>query len=362
MNMSFIPRLNALFGAFYKALGFMLLASILFALVSYLGVHSFFYTSESWIAPIIISSSDEEVIRLYGHAAEQQMERERALAQVREIRLRLSNVERTIDVERRFQQRFLDAIEGDRRMRAVELRRLREILQTSQEVRDQIEVSNQAFVGMARKRANELMSARLVDREEYLTLEHQLAQMARTKLSLAEAEAGITGRITEIRAHSRALEAFTKKGPGGRASLEVVLLEREYLRSTLELARAEEEEGALRENLEATLRTVQMYDEILRSIRNAPRIRAIEGKLTVAFVPYENLSNAPSDAPVYGCSMGVVFCREVGRISERLDGEVTARHPVRNKIVRGVLVEIDFSDPDWAEEEVLHVGGRPLFL
>lgn len=362
MNMSFVPRLNAFFAACYKFMGFAVLGGILIALASYLGVHSFFYTSDSWIAPIIISSSDEEVIRLYGHAAEQQLERERALAQARELRIRLSTTERIIQSERRFQERFLEAVEGDRRLRAGELRRLREILETSREVRDQIEVSNQAFAGMARKRANELMSARLVDGEEYLTLEHQLAQMARTKLSLVEAEAGIAGRISEIHARARALDEFAKGSSRGRASVDVVLLEREYLRSALDLARAEEEVDALRENLEATLRSVEMYDEVLRSIRNAPRVRAIEGKLTVAFVPYENLRNAQPDAPVFGCAMGVVLCREVGRISERLEGEVTARHPVRNKIVRGVLVEVDFSDPDWAEEEVLHVGGRPLFL
>lgn len=360
--MSFVPRLNSIFGAFYKAMGFFILGGILFALASYLGMHSFFYTSESWIAPIIISSSDEEVIRLYGHAAEQKMEREKVLAHARELQVRLADVERIIQTERRFQQRFMEAVENDRRLRADELRRLREILETSREVRDQIELSNQAFAGMARKRANELMSARLVDREEYLTLEHQLAQMARTNLSLAETEAGIAGKISELFARSTALDSIGKSGGGSKASVDVVLLEREYLKSSLALARAAEEEGALRENLEATMRAVRMYDEILRSIENAPRIRAIEGKLTVAFVPYENLPNATPDAPVYGCAIGVVLCKEVGRISERLEGEVTARHPVRNKIIRGIFVEVDFSEPDWAEKDVLHVGGRPLFL
>lgn len=362
MNPGIVTRINAFFTACYKLLGFAVLGAILIALASYLGVHSFFYTSESWIAPIIISSSDEEVIRLYGHAAEQQMERDRALANARELRIRLSALERTIQSERRFQERFLDAVESDRRMRASELRRLREILETSREVRDQVELSSKAYAGMARKRANELMSARLVDREEYLTLEHQLAQMARTRLSLAEAEAGIAGRISEIQARARALDDFVKGAGRGKASVDVVLIEREYLESALALARAEEEIEAVRANLEATMRSVEMYEEILRSIRNAPRIRAIEGKLTVAFVPYENLRNAQPNAPVYGCSMGIVFCREVGRIAARLEGEVTARHPVRNKIVRGILVEVDFDDPHWAEEEVLHVGGRPLFL
>lgn len=362
MNQALVVRLNSFFVACYKALGFVVLGAVLVALVSYLGVHAFFFASESWIAPIIISSSDEEVIRLYAHAASQQAEREQALALVRELQLRLADAQRTLETERRFQERFLQALEGDRRLKAQELATLQEILRKSQEVREQIEISNRAYTAMARKRATDLLSARLVDREEYITLEHQLAQMARTRLSLAEAEAGIAGRISEIQARARALDDFVKGAGRGKASVDVVLIEREYLESALALARAEEEIEAVRANLEATMRSVEMYEEILRSIRNAPRIRAIEGKLTVAFVPYENLRNAQPNAPVYGCSMGIVFCREVGRIAARLEGEVTARHPVRNKIVRGILVEVDFDDPHWAEEEVLHVGGRPLFL
>src|SRR5690606_182815 len=229
MNPGIVTRINAFFTACYKLLGFAVLGAILIALASYLGVHSFFYTSESWIAPIIISSSDEEVIRLYGHAAEQQMERDRALAHARELRIRLSALERTIQSERRFQERFLDAVESDRRMRAGELRSLREKLETCREVRYQFELSSKAYAGMARKRAKELRSARLVDREEYLTVEHQLAQMARTRLSLAEAEAGIAGRISEIQARARALDDFVKGAGRGKASVDVVLIEREYL-------------------------------------------------------------------------------------------------------------------------------------
>src|SRR5690606_9723537 len=133
MNPGIVTRINAFFTACYKLLGFAVLGAILFALASYLGMHSFFYTSESWIAPIIISSSDEEVIRLYGHAAEQKMEREKVLAHARELQVRLADVERIIQTERRFQQRFMEAVENDRRLRADELRRLREILETSRE-------------------------------------------------------------------------------------------------------------------------------------------------------------------------------------------------------------------------------------
>lgn len=362
MNQALVVRLNSFFVACYKALGFVVLGAVLVALVSYLGVHAFFFASESWIAPIIISSSDEEVIRLYAHAASQQAEREQALALVRELQLRLADAQRTLETERRFQERFLQALEGDRRLKAQELATLQEILRKSQEVREQIEISNRAYTAMARKRATDLLSARLVDREEYITLEHQLAQMARTNLSLAESEAGLRGRISDLYARSKALESIVTRSASARPSLDVVLVEREFLKSALALARAEEEEKALRENLEAARRMVEAHDEILRSIRNAPRIRAIEGQLTVAFVPYENLENAQPGEPVYGCALGVVLCKRVGYVVDRLDGEVTSRHPVRNKIVRGVLVEVEFEDLRWAEEEVLHVGGRPLFL
>ena len=47
---------------------------------------------------------------------------------------------------------------------------------------------------------------------------------------------------------------------------------------------------------------------------------------------------------------------------EVLPGEVTFKHPHREKILRGQLVELDLDEDEAAEKDVLFVGGKPLLL
>ena len=59
---------------------------------------------------------------------------------------------------------------------------------------------------------------------------------------------------------------------------------------------------------------------------------------------------------------GVLFCRQVGRIEEVLDGEVVDKHPFFNKELRGLLVRVDFKDSKWDRTQVLFLGKAPLFF
>jgi hypothetical protein len=45
-----------------------------------------------------------------------------------------------------------------------------------------------------------------------------------------------------------------------------------------------------------------------------------------------------------------------------MPGEVSFKHPHREKLLRGRMVELDLEKKDAAEEDVLFVGGRPLFI
>jgi hypothetical protein len=57
-----------------------------------------------------------------------------------------------------------------------------------------------------------------------------------------------------------------------------------------------------------------------------------------------------------------MICHEVGKVIEVLPGEVTSKHPHREKMLRGQLVEVDVGEGEAAEQDVLFVGGRPVFI
>ena len=102
--------------------------------------------------------------------------------------------------------------------------------------------------------------------------------------------------------------------------------------------------------------------QLLKAIEESPYLRAISRNVTVAFVPYENLDNAAPGTPLFGCSLGLLWCHEVGTVREVLEGEVVMKHPIRHTMLRGVMVELKLRDERWARDELLLLGRPPLLL
>jgi hypothetical protein len=102
-------------------------------------------------------------------------------------------------------------------------------------------------------------------------------------------------------------------------------------------------------------------DAVVNRLAQSPYLKAIENKVTLAFVPNQNLKNVKLGTPLYGCAWGLVWCRKVGTVKAVLDGEVQDIHPHDESIQRGLMLEISVSD--WgASETVLFAGGKPLWF
>lgn len=102
-------------------------------------------------------------------------------------------------------------------------------------------------------------------------------------------------------------------------------------------------------------------EAVVKRLEAAPYLRAINSKVVLAFVPYQNLRNVKIGTKLYACSWGLVACSNVGKVTAVLDGEVTEQHPHDESIQRGVMVEIDVSSAA-AGESVLFAGSKPLWL
>jgi len=364
MNQQVANKVNSVAVNAYKALGTVLLCLILLGFITYLGLQGFFLLSRSWVAPTVLSPTDPQILQLNAQIAQQTSARDQVLANRRDAQARLADAERTLAAERDFQERFQAALGSERASREQALRRLASLHREYQQARQEIEESNRAYSGLSRVRTEALYGARLLDQEDHLTTNHQLAQMAQSNLTLAEHAAELETRQQQLRRELQGLDA-ARGGPGGKAgkvTTEVLLLEREHTRSVLEQARAEALRGALQEDLRALDEAAGRYEKLLASIHASPHLRALEGNLAVAFVPYENLENARPGTPLYACAAKLVWCRQVGVVGETLEGEVAVKHPIRQHFLRGVMVELQLQDGVSAQEELLHLGRPPLLL
>jgi hypothetical protein len=358
-----VARLNTVAVNAYKVVGLVVLGAILAGLLSYLTMQGFFVFSRRWIAPTILSPTDERVLRLSVQLAEQSANRDRLVGERRDLQTRLDEAQRVLAQQRTFQQQFRNALYSERAMRSHELSLLLAVRAKYVAAQDDVVAANQAYAGLARTREETLFAAHLVDRERYLTTNHQLAQMSETDLSLAQKGIDIESRIARLRRDLRSI-AVMSGGANADSSLSIDLLklEQEYVHSTSEIAKATVVRDNLAEQLRITTSSLERFERLVAALRNSPYLRAMEDHVTVAFVPYDNLQHTYEGTPLYRCLVGIFACKRVGVTGQLLDGEVTEQHPIRNNVLRGAMVEIRLDDGAGAREKLLHVGHPPLLF
>jgi hypothetical protein len=106
---------------------------------------------------------------------------------------------------------------------------------------------------------------------------------------------------------------------------------------------------------------IKAQEAVVSRLAQSPYLKAIENKVTLAFIANQNLRNVKIGVPLYGCVWGLVWCRKVGTVKAVLEGEVQDIHPHDESIQRGLMVEVSVSE--WgASETVLFAGSKPLWF
>jgi hypothetical protein len=333
----------------YRLLGFAILSLIVFVLIGYIAQSIFYYLNGSWIAPIAVTSTDEKVVTVKRELATQLDQRERTAAE-------LKQTDRVIAGHQAFAAEFRKAIKGDRDDRAVALERLRQLASSAASTRSEISKTTNAYANGHEDRLRKELEVGLIDRQTALAGKYQLAQIAGANLAIAERQAEYKSRAAELAAQTRALDAIVRgEQDTGALSYDVLRIKREYDASQLELAKALAERDVLKASL-------ARQDQTIQDLQKSAYMRALDGNVTVALVPYGNLEEAQPGTPVFACRLSFVICREVGVVKEVIPGEQSFKHPRRDAQVRGQLVELKLTDKGADQDDVLFVGGKPLGL
>jgi hypothetical protein len=336
----------------YRLLGFAILTIIVVVLVGYIANTAFFYMSDSWVVPMAVSPTDEKVVTLQAQLAEQQNTRDKIAGD-------LAQADRSIQMQQNFQLAFAKAIKNDLDDRKAALGRMRMLANSASVTRNAIKSQNYAYANSNRKRMQQEYDAGLIDRNAMMSGNFQLAQISNSSLSLAERQADFETKAQLLEAETRSLDAILANidDKDTALSYEVLKIKQEYAASRLDLAKSVDVRDTLKQSL-------ARQEKIVASLKTSSYLRAIADGAAVAFVPYGNLGKATKGASVYSCKVGMVFCSHVGEILEVLPGEVQFKHPQRDRMLRGQMIEmkLDADSSDAAAGDVLYVGGKPLFI
>lgn len=364
-----LSSLNVAIVSAYKAMGFVVLGAILLGLFSFIGLNLFFFVNHSWVSPTIVSPGDERVIQAASQLAQQTIAREKLAAERSDLAARLDDANRAVAQQERFQVEFRDVVAAELAARRAELANLERVSSSFRKEKPALDGANEKLRTLARDRLEELRRAQLLTHDEYIDGQQRLEQLDHSRLGLAERDAALANRTAAARRDVSALRAILDTLGSGRPhdlsrrlSYEVLRMQEEYLRSRSELERATANRVVLERTLASVDASLERYDQALAQLKGAPLLRAADGHVTLAFVPYDNVDHAATGTPVYGCRVGVLWCRAVGRIAEQLEGEVSSHHPLRNQTERGRLVRLELTDASSATERVLFAGHAPLLL
>jgi hypothetical protein len=355
--------------AAYRVIGFAALTAILLGLVSYLGINVFFLFSTRWVLPAIVSPTDERVLALRAQVAQQTALRAKLVAERELGEAALRDARRLVEVQIACSARARAAVEADLADRRRDLARFDALLSLQRRSEADASAAAEALASMTRGQLEAERAARVIDREEYVRGQYQLTQMA-------DARTAMTGRGVEIARERRkvereiaALDALLAAPKSFGAGENAAALTPEVLRLAQELAHGELAREKAVDGLETAKATlgaidiaIEQYDELLGSLENSAYLEALEQKLTVAFVPYENLSSIEEGEDLYGCHLGVLACKRIGGVVRVLEGEVVLDHPLRREAMRGRMVQLDVADAHWAQEKVLFAGRAPLLF
>lgn len=356
--------LNKTLVSAYKVVGFGLLTIILIGIVSYVTLHTFYLVHHAWVAPTVLSPNDPAVLDLRARLAHEDWMRHKVLAERSALEAQLRKAKRVAELEEAFRKQFKRAMRKDAAARRRSLEQLGRLGAQQEKVERQMQTSIQALLAPARAKLKADYAANLIDREQMLRESYWLAQLAQAQLSSRQGRFELDERARRLALDVAAFESATRAltRDDEPVNYDGLALQREHDSSLAQTLGAKDDIEALESGLQEMNRAVARYDEIVEALQSSPLLRATEGKLAVAFIPYDNEDRVMEGAPVYTCRLAIVFCTRVGRVQTYWEGEVKQSHPVYGKELRGQLAELVLDDPASAKQRVLHVNRAPLLL
>ena len=181
---------------------------------------------------------------------------------------------------------------------------------------------------------------------------------ATQKATLNQAQSSFTdSRISELLLKDTVLEKTTRN----TKSLDVLDKQAE-LRS--EIAQLDIAINIAQKQIHEESQQIDRLKQALATAKQTPYYLSVSGgnKVYFAFVPYDNQWSVSVGAPIYDCYLNMIACRKVGTVKQIFASEEHAIHPIFRSDMRGFLVQMELDHPESARSKTVFLNRKPLFF
>lgn len=362
MNETMNTALKEFYLTCYRYLGLGGLAALALLLVYYVATFLFFGASNTWVAPTLITSADEKAITSQLGMIQLNQQRDTIVIQKLTAESQLQSLRNQKSRAETLLARFNHASTFESKQATNLASQMGTLVGGKQDRDSQAETLNASLLAYEGQIKKQLDAG-------IITQEDANRQLTANKLFALNIDSSKLAAETIIAA---------------KADLEnhaATLNGKDMHLTTLEsTARLQELETALetatisivttQETLKAETSLLVDVDASIQNLRNTPYIDVLNptynGKMPIAFVPYDNKNNVKIGDPIYSCFFQFFACWKVGSVVKIYPQEQIVDYPVFNlrfaRQIRGFMVQVNFTRPSAISSQVLFVGGKPVLL
>jgi hypothetical protein len=115
------------------------------------------------------------------------------------------------------------------------------------------------------------------------------------------------------------------------------------------------------QHMASDLETMASIKSAVDTARTSPYFLALSKNAKLGVVPYDPRKALPVGTAVFSCKLFIVYCRQVGQVTQVYQNELVFENPLTKTNTRGFIIQLQVDDESM-RAKALMVGRKPLFF
>jgi hypothetical protein len=331
----------------YRVTAVVVLYGMFAAIAAYALLMGFYSVNKSWVAPVLISPSNDKILSLTAQMVASQQTLDSLNLSTKSLReARAEMVQRRAVLQGLNEQLELAAArqKSDNITSGEELTRL--ATQKHADLRNTQSMLSDLDQGESDVERN--LKAGLITRSEALAQKTTLAQFRNAYTDAQVSEVVLKDSVrqkmsTDLSVVDTMSKAVELRSELAQLDLNIKTGDDQIVNNKVQI-----------ENIQKAIRTTQDNPYFVAAQSTA----AVE----MAFMPFDNQNAVSVDAPVYDCMLSFAWCTKVGTVSRIFSEEERATNPIFKTEIRGTFIQLDLTEHEAVKSKTLFVGRKPLLF